>query len=572
MKKLLGLLLAGVALTTACKKDDFLEPRTSALTEDIVFGDSIRTFSFLSRVYADMGFSFSKGRWDSHGNTEEATDDSEYRYSGSGQKAVVLYSGTLTPLNFPFPEFWDLPWANIRRCNLLLSKLPTTPLAQSTRNRLAFEARFLRAYYYEQLLVCFGGVPLVGDNVYGIEDIINVPRASYADCIGYLSSELDACAAALPSRATQNGPDYGRITSGACLALKSRLLLRAASPLFNGGAETQDPSLAATVSYPTYSVSRWQAAADAAQAVINLNAYALVEDNTTAPGFGFYSMFLQRVNSEYILPFNRGSNRDMEGFYFPPTRGGAWNSMPTQNIVDAFPMKNGKAITDATSGYVATNPYVNRDPRFYNTIIYNQAPLFLASAAGPAPVNTFEGAASDGFDLTTSVTGYYCRKMCDATSSANTQRAWPLLRYAEILLNYAEAINETGQPALAVPRLIELRRRAGIDAGTDGRYGIPAGIGQAQLRTLIQNERRIELAYEDHRWHDIRRWKIAMVTNNAYNNRMRVVRSGTSPNFTYTYNVVSSIRRHNFRPEMYLLPIPDGEIRKVPLMRQNPGW
>ena len=570
MKKLLGLLLAGVAMTTACKKDDFLEPRTSALTEEIVFSDSIRTFSFLSRVYADMGFSFNKGRWDSHGNTEEATDDAEYRYSGSGQKAVVLYSGTFTPLNFPFGEFWTLPWDNIRRCNLLLSKLPGTPLAQSTKNRLALEARFLRAYYYEQLLVCFGGVPLIEDKVFGIEDVINQPRSSYADCVSYLGSELDACAAGLPNRLTQSGTDYGRITSGACLALKSRLLLEAASPLFNGGAETQDPSLAAVVSYPTYSMSRWQAAADAAQAVINLNQYALEEDNATAPGFGFYNMFLKRVNTEYILPFNRGGNRDMEGFYFPPTRSGAWNAMPSQNIVDAFPMKNGKPITDATSGYVATNPYLNRDPRFYNTITYNQSLLFRNGAM--ETVNTYEGAPSEGFDLTTSVTGYYCRKMCDVNSSANTQRAWPLLRYAEILLNYAEAINETGQPALAVPKLIDLRRRAGIDAGTDGRYGIPAGIGQAQLRTIIQNERRIELAFEDHRWHDIRRWKIAMVTNNAYNNRMRIVRGGTSPNFTYTYNVVSSIRRHNFRPEMYLLPIPDGEIRKVPLMRQNPGW
>jgi hypothetical protein len=570
MKKLLGLLLAGVAMTTACKKDDFLEPRTSALTEETVFTDSIRTFAFLSRVYVDMGFSFSKGRWDSHGNTEQATDDSEYRYSGSGQKAVVLYSGTLTPLNFPFPEFWDLPWTNIRRCNLFLSKLPSTPLSQTTRNRLAAEARFLRAYYYQQLLVCFGGVPIIEDKVYGIEDIINQSRTPYADCVSYLVSELDACATALPSRSIQNGTDYGRATSGMCLALKSRLLLEAASPLFNGGAETQDPSLAPLVSYPTYSVSRWQAAADAAQAVINLNQYSLVEDNTTSPGLGFYSMFLQRVNTEYILPFNRGANRDMETFYFPPTRGQAWNSMPTQNIVDAFPMKNGKAISEAGSGYVATNPYVNRDPRFYHTITYNQSLLFLNSAM--VPVNTYEGAPSDGFDGTTSVTGYYCRKMCDVNSSANTQRAWPLLRYAEILLNYAEAINETGQPSLAVPKLIDLRRRAGIDAGTDGRYGIPTGISQAQLRTLIQNERRIELAYEDRRWHDIRRWKIAMVTNNAYNNRMRIVRGGTAPNFTYTYNVVSSIRRHNFRPEMYLLPIPDGEIRKVPLMRQNPGW
>ncbi|RYY17662.1 MAG: RagB/SusD family nutrient uptake outer membrane protein [Cytophagaceae bacterium] len=326
------------------------------------------------------------------------------------------------------------------------------------------------------------------------------------------------------------------------------------------------------VSYPAYNASRWQAAAAAAQAVINTGTYALVEDNATAPGYGFYSLFLQRVNSEYILPFNRAANRDMEVFYFPPTRGGQKNSMPTQNIVDAFPMKNGKPITDPASGYVATNPYVNRDPRFYNTVIYNTAPLFLASAAGLSPVYTYEGAASDGFDATTSVTGYYGRKMCNVTDAANTERGWPLLRYAEILLNYAEAIAETGQPELAVPKLVELRRRAGIDAGPDGRYGIPMGLSVSQMRAFVQNERRIELAYEDQRWHDIRRWKIAMVTNNAYNQRMRVVRGGTSPNFTYTYNIVSSIRRHNFRPEMYLLPIPDGEIRKVPAFRQNPGW
>ncbi|RZK88554.1 MAG: RagB/SusD family nutrient uptake outer membrane protein, partial [Hymenobacter sp.] len=161
MKKLLGLLLAGMALTTACKKDDFLEPKASALTEETVFADSTRTFAFLTRIYADMGFSFTKGRWSSHGNTEQATDDAEYNYSGSGQLAVVLYSGTYTPLNFPFTEFYDLPWANIRRVNLLLSKLPTTPLSQRTRDRLALEARFLRAYYYEQLLVCFGGMPII---------------------------------------------------------------------------------------------------------------------------------------------------------------------------------------------------------------------------------------------------------------------------------------------------------------------------------------------------------------------------------------------------------------------------
>jgi hypothetical protein len=576
MKKTLALLLAGLAATSACQKDDFLEPRTSALTEDTVFTDSANTVAFQTRIYSDINYSFNKGRWSSHGNTELATDDAEYRYSGGGQMAVILYSGTHSPLNLPDPgliDFYNVPWYNIRRCNLLLSKLKlsTVPLSARTRARMALETRFLRAWYYHELLITYGGVPIIGDDVYGLEDFITKPRTPYADCVKYLSDELDACAAGLVSAPAQAAADYGRITSGACLGLKSRILLYAASPLFNGGAETTDASLAALVSYPTYNVSYWQAAAAAANAAITSGQYSLVEDNTTAPGYGFYSMFLQRYNPEYMFFYNRGGNRDFEGYYFPPTRGG-WNSMPTQNIVDAFPMKNGKAITDPTSGYVATNPYVNRDPRFYNTIVYNQAPLFLASSAGPAPVNTYEGAPNDGFDINGSTTGYFCRKMCDATTSANSQRGQPLMRYAEMLLNYAEAINETGQPTLAEPKLMDLRRRAGIDVGTDGRYGIPSGMSVAQMREFIRNERRIELAFEDQRWHDIRRWKTAMVVANGFNNRMRIVRSGTSPNFTYTYNIVPTIRRHNFRPEMYLMPFPDGEIRKIPGFRQNPGW
>ena len=579
MKKLLVFLFAAVALTTACRKDDFLEPKTSALTEDTVFADSTRTMAFLARIYGDVGFSFIKTRWSTHGNTEVATDDAEYMYSGSTQYAVVLYNGTESPLNFPFTDFWQTPWDNIRRCNLLLSKLPTTPLSKRLQARMAAEARFLRVWYYENLLLCFGGVPLISDQVYDIDDYINLPRAPYADCLSYLTQELDAIAAQLPEANGYAAADYGRITRGACLALKSRLLLEAASPLFNGGAETQDGELARLVSYPTYDAGRWQQAADAAQAVINTGAYSLGMDNTTAPGYGFYSVFLQRVNPEYIFFVNRPANRDLEFYYNPPTRGGASYSTPTQNIVDAFPMKNGKPITDATSGYDAKNPYLNRDPRFYYTIIYNTALYYQVSAGALAPVYTYEGGTSDAYVKENSSSGYYCRKMCDVNiaynSSFTTGRGWPLLRYAEVLLTYAEAINEAGQPALAYPKLVELRRRAGLDAGLEGLYGMKGGMSQAEMRDFIRNERRIELAYEDHRWHDIRRWKIAMTTNNATNNRMRIVRSGSgtilSP-YTYAYNVTSSLRRHNFRPEMYLLPIPDAEIRKVPLLRQNPGW
>lgn len=572
MKKIIILSIILIGFAACRKSSDFLDPKTSGLTEESVFTDSARTVAFLVRIYGDVGFSFTKGRWDSHGNTEEATDDAEYRYSGTGQKAVVLYSGTVSPTNFPFGEFWNTPFANIRRVNLLLSKLPSTPLSPAMQTRMAAEARFLRAWYYHWLLSSFGGVPIIKDKVYGLEDFINEPRNSYAECVNYVVSELDAVATILPKKADYAEQDYGRVTQGACLALKSRVLLYAASPLFNGGAESKDATLASIVSTPTFDVNLWQKAAAAAEAVINSNEYSLFKDNTTAAGAGFAQVFLNRVNPEYIFFQNRGSNRDMEGFYNMPTRGGAYNAMPTHNLAVAFPMKNGKAITDPTSGFDPTKPYTNRDPRFGNTLVYNESSYFLQSSNSMQPVYTYENAPTDGFTSAGQTTGYYARKMCNATiaanSSATTQRGWPLMRYAEILLNYAEAINETGQTALAYPKLKELRDRAGIDAGTDNLYGMKANMTQVEMREFIRNERRIELAFEDHRWNDIRRWKIAMDVNNGYNKRIRIVKTGT----TYTYEVVNSIRQHNFRPEMYLLPLPDGEVRKAPAMLQNPGW
>lgn len=572
MKKIF-LLGCIVGLTSCFSSDDFLDPKTTALTEETVFSDSTRSMAFLYRIYGDVGFSFVKGRWDSHGNTEEATDDAEYRYSGTGQKAVILYSGTVSPTNFPFFEFWSTPYTNIRRVNLLLEKLPTIPVSAALKAQMKAEARFLRAWYYHWLLISFGGVPIVGDKVYDITDFINLPRNSFAECVTYLTTELDEVAAQLPKSSAYPEQEYGKITKGACLALKSRILLHAASPLFNGGAETQNADLAKIVSNPTYDVAHWQKAADAALAVMNSGDYALYKDNTTAPGYGFYQVFLNRVNSEYIFFQNRPANRDMEGFYNMPTRGGGYNAMPTQNLVDAFPMKNGKAITDPTSGYDPANPYKNRDPRFDYSIVYNESQYYLASANALRPVYTYEGAASDGFTQAGQTTGYYSRKMCDvnisSNSSFNTNRGWPLIRYAEILLNYAEAINETGRPDLAYAPLIALRDRAGITAGSDNLYGLKAGMTKEEMREIIRTERRVELAFEDHRWNDIRRWKIAMDVSNGYNKRMRIVRSS---NGTYTYQVTESIRRHNFRPEMYLLPIPDSEVRKAPAMLQNPGW
>jgi hypothetical protein len=277
------------------------------------------------------------------------------------------------------------------------------------------------------------------------------------------------------------------------------------------------------------------------------------------------------VNSEYIFAKLRAANKDFEVFYGPPTRGGASYQWATENLARAFLMKNGKSTDDATSGYNPNDPYVNRDPRFGYSIIYNGSLYYLGTANAQKEVYTYVGSGNDAYSTRTT-TGYYIRKMCDANTSAasgsNTERGWSLMRYAEILLNYVEAVNEAGHPDLAYAKLIELRSRAGIDPGADNLYGLKANMTTDELRPIIQNERRIELAYEDHRFWDVRRWKIAMVVNNGYNKCMKITKVGSG----YTYEVVNSVRLHNFRPEMYLFPIQQTEISKMPAMVQNPGW
>ena len=596
------------AVFASCSKSEgFLENKTTALNSEQTFSDSLRTIQFLNGIYGEgtfnnngdpytgIGFAFNKLRWETHGNWETSADDAEYSLSSATRPSVMLYQGTFSAANYgaspKATDIWAVPYRNIRRCNVLLANLDKVPLSSYMKDRIRGEAKCLRAWYYLQLLIVYGGVPNVGDEVYDIGNFINLPRQKFADLVSYLSNELDEAALLLP---LPNVPypqgyqdmDYGRVTKGTAMGIKSRLLLYAASPLFNGGviaaATDQQKEVAG---YPQYSVARWQAAADAAAALINSNYYSLNE-NTTKPGLGFYDVFLNRSNPEYIFMVTRPNGKDFESYYLPGTRSGANFSRPTQNIVDAFPMRNGKAITDPTSGYNPAKPYINRDPRFNYTIIFNGA-KYQSNANTQDFVWTFTGTGQTGDAWASGGnTGYFCRKMCDSTITSsvgpNPSRNWPLMRYAEILLNYAEAINETGQTELAYPKLKELRARAGIVPGADDSYGMKPNMTQTEMRDFIQNERRIELAFEDQRWHDIRRWKIAMTlyngTSNGYNKVMHPIRVGTAGSLstgaglTFTYQIENTIRQHVFRPEMYLLPIMDDEIRKMPAMIQNPGW
>lgn len=567
------LLMAG-----ACKKGGFLDAKlASDLNETTTFTDSVRTIAFLTRLYTNVGFNFDANRWEGGGHPVLADEAIPVRYTGPQNDAILMASGALSPSSTNVSKQaevlnnWKLPWENIRRANVFLSNVDRSPLSAGLKKKLKAETRFLRAWYYFQLVKVYGGVPLIGDVNYGIADNIDLPRSSYSDCVDYIVNECNAAAADLPDFDTQLQQDYGRATKGACMGLKSRMLLYAASPLFNGEGIAADAALKSIAGYANIDPERWNKAAQAAKEIINSGTYVLREDNVTRRGYGFYSVFLTRYNREYLFGAMKAPNREYENNLLPTSRAGSGkSSAPTQQLVDAFGMENGLPITDPASGYNPNDPYVKRDPRFGNSIIYNGATFFLTSSNAMVAVNTFVGASPDGPAATgpIAIPGYYWRKMMVEDGGGNTDRCYPLIRYAEILLNYAEALNEYQGPTSEVyATLIQIRKRAGILPGLDDNYGLKSGISKAEMRLVIQNERRVELALEEHRVWDVRRWKIAEVTDNVMLKGMKITKTGN----TLTYEVID-IKPHFFRPAFYLFPIPESEMAKSPKFVQNPGW
>ncbi|WP_345951360.1 RagB/SusD family nutrient uptake outer membrane protein [Mucilaginibacter sp. PAMB04274] len=583
MKKLSFLLALLSILLYSCKNQDLLDPQTSTtLNKESTFADSVLTMRFMYGIYSDVSFTFSYKRYEGiFAGTDEGAGEGWGTLSGPTQPFVMTSLGTMNPTQTtPYIDAWNIAWRNIRRSNVFLGNVKNSPLKPATQELTMAEVRFLRAWYYAILLRNFGGVPLIGDKLFEPSDDLNIPRNTYAECVSYIISELDAIANVLPiEHLPQN---YGRITKGACLGLKARVLLYAASPLFNGGGVSGNPELKALTSYPDFNPDRWKQAADAAEAVIKLNKYMLMEDNVTAPGYGFSRVFLTRVNTEYVLPGMLAPNKTLENRLLPPSRGNnTVESMPTQNLAEAFGMIDGKPIVDGgpiakSPMYAATDPFKNRDPRFNYTFIYNETPWYNNTTGKKDPIFTYDGAARDGYNVVKNSTGYFWRKMMSDNSAqnggSNTDRCFPLIRYAEILLAYAEAKNEMGDVNTAYEQLKLIRKRAGILPGADGLYGLTAGLSKDDMRKVIQNEYRVEFAYEDHRYFDVRRWKIAPLTQNQTIYAMKITKTGN----TYTYAKVvatpSGNANHVFVESNYLFPIPQTEINRDKSLVQNPGY
>ncbi|WP_448702855.1 RagB/SusD family nutrient uptake outer membrane protein [Mucilaginibacter sp. AW1-3] len=493
-------------------------------------------------------------------------------------KSVEYFTrGTVTALNNPeenpgngYPlTFWGDCYYGIRRVNIFLANINAVPVTAQTKQYWITEARFLRAYFYWELLKRYGGVPILGDTIYGLEDNIQLPRNTFAQTVDYIISECNAIKPNMRPDPVSTS-DFGRASKGAAVALKCRVLLYAASPLFNGGGFESDPTRKALTGYPTADPTRWQAVVDAYTEFQALGYYGLVATGTPT---AFTSVFTTKMSNEIIFSKQSTNNNTLEnnqspvGYIVSNTKSQGLTS-PTQNLVDAFPMLNGLGINDAGSGYSSASPYTNRDPRLAATVFYNGQTWLSRS------VQTFEGGLDKPNNTTISTvqtrTGYYLRKFLGNFSASTTFSAqshnYPIFRYAEIILNYAEALNELGQTENAVQQVILIRKRAGITAGTNNRYGIPVGISAANMRALIMNERRIEFAFEEHRFWDIRRWKTApqVMTQNLTG---LSISAGATPAYT-PIAVTTGV----WTDRMYHMPIPYDEITKNPKLLQNEGW
>ena len=488
---------------------------------------------------------------------DAATDDA-VSSNPTNTSVQQLAMGTYTADNYQ-DDLWASWYQGIRRASIFINNIDRVPLNGKLTNGTSFnrvwkaEARFLRALFYFELVKRYGGIPLLGNKVYQLNDNIELPRATFQECVAFI---VDECELIKDSLRTDpfDLAFYERPTKAAALALKARVLLYAASPLFNGGnIDLQNP----LTGYSDFSTARWEAAENAARELIDMNLFTLEPS--------FRNVFITR-NSERIFSKQGGNNTSIENANGPVGYSSGVNNgrtSPTQEFVNVFGMANGLPIDDPNSGYNAADPYANRDPRFYATIFYNGA-LWLNR-----PVETFEGGADKpGGTKQQTKTGYYLRKFMgdfeSVTNYSNVNHDYILFRYAEVLLNFAEARNERlTEPDQEVYSAVQqIRERAGLVP-----FQLEPGLSQSQMREIIHNERRKELAFEEHRFYDVRRWKLAEQEFNKELSAMTIYQTGTGIIWQPT-----PVLQMHFEERMYLAPIPFSEVIKNPAMIQNPGW
>jgi len=614
MKKIFNLLMfvSFITILSSCTKtDEFLDKKPLGdYSEDAVWGDPALVETFLNSMYRNaLGFPFSIERLSDYSDESHFTPDWDVT---NFNKSLMTSDGLqgwevswATPHTLHFR--WDPLYANVRRASIFFSKINKVPGDKAVIDNLKGQAYFLRAWTYFYLTNLYGGVPII-TKVYGLSDEYTIARNTYDECMKFVVGQIDSAAMYLPDTYATNG----RITKGAALALKSRALLYAASDLHNPAKNSvvtsgfSKPDLLGYTSGDA--AARWTAAKTAAKAVIDLGKYNLYKSApaaTDSVANNFVELFTSKGTSEDILLqfFTPKTDEDWDGYnpalYCGPNGYHNWgNNCPLGDLVDDYEMKDGSKF-DWTNAKHKANPYLKRDARFYATVLYEGVQWrkrpddalkidpfskiqvgHVYDSSGKmirAGLDTREGPIED---WNGGKTGYYVRKWVDPSVDPQYVKQdvpFKHIRYAEILLNYAEACIELGQDAEARTYINMVRKRA-------GQPDLAASLAGDALRQAYRHERRIEFAYEDQRFWDVRRWVIGAA---AYHQTSRVdVRYETTETSAPSYrkadgttygapifskaDVGGDARAWNNK--CYFFPIMRSEMNKNNLLVQNPGY
>ena len=554
--KLLGIgLIAGALM--GCEKN-FLDTRIDTAQTQETLNTNFTTLI----SYANAPYSYLRNEFSILDNNLFAPVSDEAVQTQTGITGAVLFANGSWNANNNPDDYYATYYTGIRAANFFLeqsgrykSALAVNRDTISVSGKLNYrndvlnmgwyraEARVLRAWYYFELAKRYGGVPLVTKTL-SVADNTNLPRATYDQIISYIVSEIDASKDSLQTnwKTSSFSNNDGRLNKGAALALKARALLYAASPRNN----------------PTGDATKWQAAASAANDIV---AFAKTAGYSLHSSYQTY--FLQNntlTSNETIWAIRYTANNTLERNNYPiGTAGGASGLTPSQNLVDAYEYKG---TPDAT------NPYANRDPRLGMTIVTN------GSTWNGRTIDQSAGASDDMSRANASRTGYYLKKFLnDGLNLVQNQTVvhnWPIFRYGGILLDYAEAMNEAFGPDNSNGYSLTARQAANLVRSRPG-VQMPeiTATGQSDFRTALKRERQVELAFENHRYWDLRRWNDAAT---ALNQPIRGVRVAKTTN-QFSYRAVTVENRLFDASRMYYYPIPQPEINKSNgILMQNAGW
>lgn len=567
MKKLVYIsIIALAAFTLSCKNyldtfpgdqyDDATIWKNTDLMEDFVFG-----------IYNNLPYPF---QW----YTSSSLVDETVPIQIDGVVDDIL-NGRMTPENLGVFQnnwanamdgyWWGDVYNSIRACNLFFDKIKlSTSTATETKEQLTGEVHFLRAYYYFVLMEQYGGVPLI-DHVVNIGDNYNVPRNTFEETVNFIVADLDA---AVANGRLAKQTDKTRATEGAVYALKSRVLIYAASDLYhNNGAWTNGYEHPELIGYAANSTVTSQLlyaqAKEAAEKVMTLG-YSLL-NQVPNKALNFQQVFLKMSSNEQIF-INTNDKKTTYYYgtdwgawvYGPPSYGGFGLNQVTGNLANAFENSDGTPFNfDAKKA----NPYLNRDPRLEATVLRNGSSWYKKGASGTWVANTIDiNGVDKGTKPGQTPTGYYIKKFIsplenDYYYGTRQPEPYMYIRYAEVLLNYAEACLGLGEEDLAKQALNQLRSRAGMP-------DIPVTETGQALLNRYRNERRVEMALENQRFFDVRRW---MIAEQAYQEAYGVTYDGTN----YSQVVYET---HHWNPSHYFIPILYSEMQKNLALIQNPGY